>query len=88
MEQQLEALGGIAEATEGEAPTGERPAGQGSSQRFRTEGRLRTRLQLGEQFLEGKNCEIEVRFRKEVPNVALLNPGKLTTTELMQDMYS
>ena len=52
MKQELEALGGIAEASEWEAAAGEWTTGQGSPQRFRTESRLRTRLQLGEKFLE------------------------------------
>lgn len=61
VQQQLETFGRIAEAAQRESTAGQRSAGQGTPQRFRTQGRLRTGLQLGEEFLrEGERLRLEM----------------------------
>lgn len=90
VQQQFEAFGRIPEATQGEAPSGQRTAGQGPPQRFRTERRLRARLQLGEEFLRMEKVNLRLGLQLEWLS-SLVRDYKtrgLTTTELMQDMYS
>lgn len=59
VEQQLKALGGIAQTAKGEASTCQGAAGQGASQWLRAERGLRAGLQLLEEFLQEdrqRNC--------------------------------